>query len=223
MYSDTPWDPDGSSPLARGTRSRGALDRSPHRFIPARAGNTFMRSGPVSGLAVHPRSRGEHGTTRPPKPSRSGSSPLARGTQVDPRGQGLGVRFIPARAGNTRASPVTARLRPVHPRSRGEHAVISPRAARISGSSPLARGTRGRAGGRGRSRRFIPARAGNTTDRRATATGTTVHPRSRGEHRRRFEGIQLVTGSSPLARGTLAQAFHHVLAQRFIPARAGNT
>ena len=50
----------GSSPLARGTRPRGTALRRLHRFIPARAGNTRIRSTASPPSSVHPRSRGEH-------------------------------------------------------------------------------------------------------------------------------------------------------------------
>ena len=93
----------------------------------------------------------------------------------------------------------------------------------LAGSSPLARGT---PGGRrlveGRIR-FIPARAGNTPPSRGTQEATPVHPRSRGEHRAaKFTGDP-ATGSSPLARGTLAISLPFLPDVRFIPARAGNT
>ena len=50
----------GSSPPARGTR--GAADRGleRRRFIPARAGNTWMASAMSIVSSVHPRPRGEH-------------------------------------------------------------------------------------------------------------------------------------------------------------------
>ena len=70
----------GSSPLARGTRSDPRALRPRHRFIPARAGNTRRDERACAGAAVHPRSRGEHRSARSPICSPSGSSPLARGT-----------------------------------------------------------------------------------------------------------------------------------------------
>ena len=50
----------GLSPLARGTRSAQALRWSRCRFIPARAGNTYLLVCGNGRLAVYPRSRGEH-------------------------------------------------------------------------------------------------------------------------------------------------------------------
>ena len=50
----------GSSPLARGTRQGRLARPADQRFIPARAGNTDDGIGALPGIAVHPRSRGEH-------------------------------------------------------------------------------------------------------------------------------------------------------------------
>ena len=132
---------DGSSPLARGTRLRPPQAAPVSRFIPARAGNTPpvpLRSG---GAAVHPRSRGEHPTRPSPLRRCCGSSPLARGTPIRHRRRSAPRRFIPARAGNTGSRSSSLAHRPVHPRSRGEHAARLVRRARTDGSSPLARGT----------------------------------------------------------------------------------
>ena len=153
----------------------------------------------------------------------SGSSPLARGTRRAPIGQGVVHRFIPARAGNTALRPPRRRDPPVHPRSRGEHMRTECSRPSSSGSSPLARGTRARPGVGAIPHRFIPARAGNTDGRRSRRGATPVHPRSRGEHDSRGIGIATPPGSSPLARGTRQLCMIAKAANRFIPARAGNT
>ena len=175
----------GSSPLARGTRRDRRRQPGVHRFIPARAGNTHRPQAPPLSGAVHPRSRGEHGAGSLEMNLRTGSSPLARGTLSSASTGPENMRFIPARAGNTTRSRTTSRSRSVHPRSRGEHASFRATSASASGSSPLARGTR-RLRGRARTGpRFIPARAGNTGGTRSRGRRRAVHPRSRGEHRRR--------------------------------------
>ena len=112
---------------------------------------------------------------------------------------------------------------PVHPRSRGEHPVPSLWFRIPHGSSPLARGTRGRQRHSSQRHRFIPARAGNTPRARARASIASVHPRSRGEHGRPEDLIKVPTGSSPLARGTRPCGLPSLIPSRFIPARAGNT
>ena len=193
----------GSSPLARGTRQRPGPQHPVHRFIPARAGNTFSPSSSSSPPPVHPRSRGEHVHSTPETSYLGGSSPLARGTPWM-RSRGCNrSRFIPARAGNTPRTSSTRSRRTVHPRSRGEHPIIPPRHGQWGGSSPLARGTQCHLRPTRPTLRFIPARAGNTSCRRTFPTARTVHPRSRGEH---------VVGRH------LGDHFN-----RFIPARAGNT
>ena len=157
---------DGSSPLARGTLCgfRDALhDR---RFIPARAGNTLSRSAIRRSAPVHPRSRGEHTGVVTPWQCPCGSSPLARGTRIEPVAPADRRRFIPARAGNTPDAPPAPPPPAVHPRSRGEHAGCLLMGYGADGSSPLARGTPMDVISGNARTRFIPARAGNTTWRR---------------------------------------------------------
>ena len=154
--------PTGSSPLARGTPQRDERACEPGRFIPARAGNTRPRDPRSRSAPVHPRSRGEHIPSGDRLLREDGSSPLARGTPGAGRGRPRVARFIPARAGNTIVERARHRPGQVHPRSRGEHRPEGAARANPFGSSPLARGTRPRAGGQHVPRRFIPARAGNT-------------------------------------------------------------
>ena len=215
--------PHGSSPLARGTQPE--LVRLAHevRFIPARAGNTSTIPGWHTGQAVHPRSRGEHEQVAAWYAKDYGSSPLARGTPGHHREVRRGHRFIPARAGNTRAPPGPSHAGTVHPRSRGEHAGDRLSAGARTGSSPLARGTLHPHGRRHPPPRFIPARAGNTHARFDPQTNRPVHPRSRGEHDAMAGEIGRWDGSSPLARGTRADPPCDGGSCRFIPARAGNT
>ena len=234
------------------------------RFIPARAGNTGALHERIEGEAVHPRSRGEHAHPGQRRPWEVGSSPLARGTQGPMPSPAIGLRFIPARAGNTHTSPLLTLPHTVHPRSRGEHVpqalrtretlrfiparagntwkswlstrseAVHPRsrgehfsafalACRHAGSSPLARGTPHSTSRGARQSRFIPARAGNTAGISVTASSSTVHPRSRGEHSRPAPGYPWGAGSSPLARGTPGTDVPGHNTNRFIPARAGNT
>ena len=174
-------------------------------------------------MTVHPRSRGEHPGQEGVDGNEGGSSPLARGTPLRQRLPSIWVRFIPARAGNTRGCFSRIFGHAVHPRSRGEHSGRAGARAVVNGSSPLARGTRApRPARRGRGR-FIPARAGNTASSRFSLRNPTVHPRSRGEHEAYLDTEGVATGSSPLARGTPDIAIAAVSATRFIPARAGNT
>ena len=73
-------DMDGLSPLARGTRKVKLWDYAVIRFIPAGAGNTFIKVKITGSLTVYPRWRGEHGVVNFLLQTVSGLSPLARGT-----------------------------------------------------------------------------------------------------------------------------------------------
>ena len=92
-----------------------------------------------------------------------------------------------------------------------------------NGSSPLARGTLRDSHEEHRRRGLIPARAGNTPSSRTTRSRSWAHPRSRGEHLKRFAGPVPLRGSSPLARGTRLTCTPTSKSTRLIPARAGNT
>ena len=194
----------GSSPPARGTPSRARRRRSPHRFIPARAGNTSKSPTPTIRQSVHPRPRGEHLLGALSFDPLAGSSPPARGTHCRRPRPGQVRRFIPARAGNTRrrlsdklgaigssppargtreADQSVAQVYAVHPRPRGEHPVLERRRQHLL--------------------RFIPARAGNTCQDSSNSSCS--------------------IGSSPPARGTLGIDVQGAAEFRFIPARAGNT
>ena len=201
----------GSSPLARGTHDV-LHDLAPvDRFIPARAGNTHSASRWRPVPPVHPRSRGEHNRGCCATANNDGSSPLARGTHHQSTPIRFGLRFIPARAGNTASPPTAPSRQPVHPRSRGEHIFAARFASRVNGSSPLARGTRVLCALSDPDRRFIPARAGNTVCSGQTRNANPVHPRSRGEHHQRRTIPMTYFGSSPLARGTHSGSSPQVL------------
>ena len=168
---------------------------------------------------------------------------LARGTRRYGKQDLHRCRFIPAGAGNTlisarptsamsvhprwrgeHACRAAARRRPaVHPRWRGEHGRSKPCGVINNGSSPLARGTLQRYAPSLQIRRFIPAGAGNTSISHTDLRRLPVHPRWRGEHRLAARRQSASTGSSPLARGTLADAVLREACLRFIPAGAGNT
>ena len=72
----------GSSPLTRGKRPRGAGDRSLRRLIPAHAGKTGHRQPDRGPRAAHPRSRGKNRGFHLVRFPESGSSPLTRGKRL---------------------------------------------------------------------------------------------------------------------------------------------
>ncbi len=213
----------GSSPRERGTLRHVGFPTPATRFIPARAGNTWKANGKGKTAAVHPRASGEHAARATASSFHSGSSPRERGTPLLSRDIARLVRFIPARAGNTARRARRCVPAAVHPRARGEH--VSATAAMIldGGSSPRERGTRGHALLGALLGRFIPARAGNTVLNASGWPSGSVHPRASGEHQSRLSIRCGAVGSSPRERGTRHRWSGSGQAERFIPARAGNT
>ena len=110
----------------------------------------------------------------------------------------------------------------VHPRAGGEH-FSTPSSTVISfGSSPHGRGTYIVRNMTPDSTRFIPARAGNMRRSPTSWPPGTVHPRVGGEHSRCDHPLRCRYGSSPRGRGTYGHDPAVGVANRFIPARAGN-
>ena len=193
----------GSSPLARGLLCSASHFGLARGIIPARAGFTVRVHGRGLSGGDHPRSRGVYKTHDAQHRKRLGSSPLARGLPARDRVRAPGAGIIPARAGFTQSHGRTADLRPDHPRSRGVYRLWNLTTRGRTGSSPLARGLRARAGIGPRSVGIIPARAGFTEHIEA--------------------GMHMGWGSSPLARGLLPACAGLKVGWGIIPARAGFT
>ena len=94
----------GSSPLARGLRRHPLLHRRLPGIIPARAGFTMASWRPACQRADHPRSRGVYGRQRRRANAARGSSPLARGLQIQLHLRRKQPGIIPARAGFTNST-----------------------------------------------------------------------------------------------------------------------
>ena len=92
----------------------------------------------------------------------------------------------------------------------------------ICGSSPRVRGTPRWSLSPQLMRRFIPAGAGNARKPPPGCSGSTVHPRGCGERLGAAYRQPGSAGSSPRVRGTLKLHRLGCLADRFIPAGAGN-
>ena len=105
----------------------------------------------------------------------------------------------------------------------GEHVISDVAGCSSDGSSPRRRGTPLPCRRTEQSRRFIPARAGNTLASACSIALISVHPRAGGEHIAESSACGLSYGSSPRGRGTPAGVFRGSAPGRFIPARAGNT
>ena len=130
-----------------------------------------------------------------------GSSPLTRGKRVQLHHAADRTGLIPAHAGKTTLTVLSATSRKAHPRSRGENSVADTEIATHRGSSPL---TRGKLPGENDSRAWaglIPAHAGKTITWLAQLITSWAHPRSRGENVRRAQYPPPTGGSSPLTRG----------------------
>ena len=134
-------------------------------------------------ISVHPRLRGELLSLKRYLGRSVGSSPLTRGTQRDKTCFLVGVRFIPAYAGNSNAGLIKSYVEPVHPRLRGELMKVKLGNVATDGSSPLTRGTRAEYRNARCPRRFIPAYAGNSSFLLIRRQTEPVHPRLRGELR----------------------------------------
>ena len=221
MYYDTP--EVGSSPLARGLRTRRPRGRPTGRIIPARAGFTVQRAGGRGPRPDHPRSRGVYVGSGVPRGGWNGSSPLARGLRDRDLPQGGPDRIIPARAGFTPRSGRCGAWASDHPRSRGVYSAATSAAAAAPGSSPLARGLQVLPRPRCGFRRIIPARAGFTLHQGHRPRARRDHPRSRGVYPVRPASRSVASGSSPLARGLPRPVSAPMIGIRIIPARAGFT
>ena len=135
--------------------------------------------------------------------------------------QGGRKRYIPARAGEaTRGYGLPGQAR-VHPRACGGSGPGRRPTSRSPGTSPRVRGKHVKLVGRGRTRGYIPARAGEATTKPIPTPATWVHPRACGGSAVRGENTQDTTGTSPRVRGKPGKAAARVLRQRYIPARAG--
>ncbi len=191
-------------------------------LILANAGNTVSSVSPKC-PPVYPRWRGEHVFPVCCLLSVCGLSRLARGTRRNGSDIHDDHRFIPAGAGNTLNIMMRTEWGAVYPRWRGEHQIIGCPSRRMTGLSPLARGTRDGRVSFYHCGRFIPAGAGNTRRQSVVLSLRAVYPRWRGEHQQRLHVEDATGGLSPLARGTrkLDQTNNRI--SRFIPAGAGNT
>ena len=171
----------GSSPLTRGTRIDSGQNDRFNRFIPAYAGNSCSNAPVSATILVHPRLRGELTSRGLPFMVVIGSSPLTRGTLAFDDASYSAARSIPAYAGNSAQGKARNLLRSVHPRLRGELAVVTAQRIVKSGSSPLTRGTRENSSPHEFHGRFIPAYAGNSVLPAVCMRDRSVHPRLRGE------------------------------------------
>ena len=111
----------GSSPRMRGKLAGCMLHRQSRGLIPAHAGKTRPRSGPVCAGRAHPRACGENGRGLCVVAEHAGSSPRMRGKPSSHEFDLTGLGLIPAHAGKTFVKCVHYVRRWAHPRACGEN------------------------------------------------------------------------------------------------------
>ena len=211
-------------PRSRGVYGEARLDRGGWRgIIPARAGFTGTGLIHILHRPDHPRSRGVYVMGACRWVALRGSSPLARGLRTTAYFWRSSTGIIPARAGFTVNHDTARHPRADHPRSRGVYCGSVSGSAPVPGSSPLARGLLDRIVQGSKKSRIIPARAGFTGGRAGWCGGRGDHPRSRGVYPASAPIVEILTGSSPLARGLPTPTPERPSDRRIIPARAGFT
>ena len=213
----------GSSPRLRGTGNQTHRPGLSSRFIPAPAGNrSLVKAIPIS-VPVHPRACGEQALGWVIAGIKFGSSPRLRGTETLAATAFIGLRFIPAPAGNSQVPSGDPCAHTVHPRACGEQNAMFRWDCSGYGSSPRLRGTDQPYPWASWFDRFIPAPAGNRPLHEVFSHGFTVHPRACGEQTRPAYRSRWTDGSSPRLRGTGLLIGVAALQGRFIPAPAGNS
>ena len=213
----------GSSPRVRGKPWPPGVVINLSRLIPACAGKTaFQDYLPCTGPA-HPRVCGENCGQSLRLRTRGGSSPRVRGKRwFRNSGQPSG-RLIPACAGKTTHDRHDHPRTGAHPRVCGENSICSCPVIPANGSSPRVRGKLSALVADSHPVRLIPACAGKTNQRAASARVARAHPRVCGENIEGEEFLSPVSGSSPRVRGKPLRRRNLPSRPRLIPACAGKT
>ena len=135
----------------------------------------------------------------------AGLSPRVRGNRNHNQLAGLGMRSIPACAGEPACTAVTGRRRPVYPRVCGGTRPGRPGTGGGPGLSPRVRGNRQPGNPRPGAGGSIPACAGEPESRSSSGSWATVYPRVCGGTAVQDFPDLAVTGLSPRVRGN-----HHL-------------
>ena len=192
---------EGSSPYARGARSKARATAATIGIIPVCTGST--RPAPMAGRAEwdHPRMHGEHSTTPGRRLPETGSSPYARGAPSGTQPALSGPGIIPVCTGSTHLRSFALSSPRDHPRMHGEHYIAACTFDISLGSSPYARGARAFRRVWKWPHGIIPVCTGSTCRSLGQSPPWPDHPRMHGEHRRHTMHTQEEQGSSPYARG----------------------
>ena len=175
----------GPSPRARGSPDPDLRLAARGGSIPASAGKPGSHPVPPPPRGVHPRERGEARRRRCGRSAWTGPSPRARGSPGLPDAAGDAGGSIPASAGKPPNCGARVRRCGVHPRERGEAHHDSSMRRFITGPSPRARGSLKASWKSPRQSGSIPASAGKPISRAGSGHIRWVHPRERGEARRK--------------------------------------
>ena len=172
----------GSSPHVRGAlRGNGACPTG-IRDHPRMCGEHRGVNNYNNPTRDHPRMCGEHEGKYEEDSDMPGSSPHVRGARNRDYCRRLDYGIIPACAGSTRGSTLSAPLARDHPRMCGEHAGQKFWFFTKQGSSPHVRGARALADAVGSCGGIIPACAGSTNETCWGMPHQWDHPRMCGEH-----------------------------------------
>ena len=189
--------------------------------IPAHAGEPLVESSATTTGGVYPRPRGGTVGGQVGGENGKGLSPPTRGNRRRGRRCPNRPRSIPAHAGEPsgRGSRITARA--VYPRPRGGTAELLEKAAIEWGLSPPTRGNHIEIKEAERSRRSIPAHAGEPSASRKICAVVEVYPRPRGGTRPAIQNSRVRRGLSPPTRGNRLPIPRSPRLARSIPAHAG--
>ena len=223
---DSSWtrrSPSGSSPRMRGKRRQHRDVGRAHRIIPAHAGQTWLASSRCGRPTDHPRACGANPGMGSQTSRRCGSSPRMRGKLGNHGAVDGRIRIIPAHAGQTATSTCTSTRRTDHPRACGANKTETTSIPEIDGSSPRMRGKPGESQTTSKTRRIIPAHAGQTPCSCAAISRLPDHPRACGANQLTAGVSTLTYGSSPRMRGKRNGRGRISCRMRIIPAHAGQT
>ena len=152
----------GRSPHARGRLHENAQWQGADGSIPACAGETTVAAFRDSALRVDPRMRGGDRKCQACVRACRGRSPHARGRRAEDAAVNLGIRSIPACAGETYGWRAPRRRHQVDPRMRGGDSHSFASINNGAGRSPHARGRRASQSRTSGLTGSIPACAGET-------------------------------------------------------------
>ena len=212
----------GLSPPTRGILGQSTTPARRRRSIPAYAGDPHHSGGSPHSVEVYPRLRGGSADTPGLASSKAGLSPPTRGILRQGAVDRLNERSIPAYAGDPMAIPTLMTRRKVYPRLRGGSTSPKCLCRGIQGLSPPTRGIPHHALPRRRSRRSIPAYAGDPPAPSTVSLSLTVYPRLRGGSLSIGASKDSASGLSPPTRGIHDEKTQELLDERSIPAYAGD-